>query len=199
MLPHMRASPRLRGLPVFGFAVAGLLLGHGLSYLLAVPDPYHRQFLLQRTGHTYLPVAGEAGLILILAGVAAVLARAWTSRGRNEAESYHRLAGTLALVQVTAFVFQEILERLVAGTPLGELVHDHVLSTGVVVQVAVALIGAAVLRWLGRASERIVRAVVLARVVFPRIALAAALPTATAPLPDRLASSRRNVRAPPSA
>ena len=71
----MREGPRIRGLPVFGFAVAGLVLGHALSYAIAIPDPNHRDLILERTGHGYLPLFAEAALILLLAGVAAVVAR----------------------------------------------------------------------------------------------------------------------------
>ena len=64
-------APGLHGLPVFGSAAAGLLLGHALSYMLAIPDPYHRDVLLTRTGHGYLPAAAQATMILILAAAAA--------------------------------------------------------------------------------------------------------------------------------
>lgn len=193
----MRGTPRLRGLPVFGFAVAGLLLGHAVSYLLAVPDPYHRSLVLQRTGHDYLPVAGEIGLILLLAGVAAVVARAFTSRTRDT-ERFASLAGLLAVIQVAAFAGQEVLERLASGSPLGELVHDHVLATGVVVQVAVALIGATGLRLLARASARIATSAGSGRVPPPRVAVAAVPPSPVDSPRGRITASAPNVRAPPT-
>jgi len=105
----------------------------------------------------------------------------------------------MTLVQVAAFVGQEFLERLASSSPLGGLVHDHVLATGVVVQVAVALIGAAALRMLARASARIAANGGIARVTPLRPAIAAALPMATDTPSGRIASFARNVRAPPSA
>jgi len=60
----VREAPRLRGLPTFGLAMAGLVLGHVLAYLIAVPDPHHRAFVLQQTGHEYLPAMAEAALVL---------------------------------------------------------------------------------------------------------------------------------------
>jgi hypothetical protein len=51
----VREGPRLRGFPIFGTAAAGLVLGHALAYLIAIPDPHQRVFALQRTGHAYLP------------------------------------------------------------------------------------------------------------------------------------------------
>lgn len=195
----MGVTQRLRGMPVFGFAVAGLLLGHAISYLLTFPDPYHRDLVLQATGHDYLPLAVEAGLVLLLAGVAALLTRAWSGRGGDEPEGFASLAGTLALAQVGAFVGQEIIERLVTGSPLGGLAHDHVLSVGVVVQIAVALLGAAVLRWLAGASARIAHAVASARVAIPRQALVAAIPVGVNDHPGLVVASDPNVRAPPLA
>ncbi len=195
----MSDTPRVRGLPLFGVALAGLVLGHTLSYLLAVPDPLHRDLILQRTGHAYLPIAGEAALVLFLAGIAALLARAWSSRDRDPVEGFASLAVLLALVQVGAFVGQEVLERLVAGAPLAELAHDHVLSIGIGVQVGAALLGALALRWLARASAQLVGTVIAARVALPRPALAAALPTTPDHPRGRVAVRARNVRAPPSA
>lgn len=196
-VPPVRAIPRLRGLPVFGFAVAGLLIGHALSYLLAVPDPYHRDLVLNRTGHGYLPAAGDAALILALAGMAAIVLRAWSARGPRETRTFASLASLLAVVQVAAFAGQEVLERLVAGARLGDLVHGHLLLIGVVVQIAVALVGATVLRWIARTAGRIADFVTV-RAALPRPALTTVVPSTPDPSPGRVAASAPNVRAPPS-
>jgi hypothetical protein len=182
---------------VFAFAVGGLLLGHGLSYLLAVPDPLHRDLLLDRTGHAYLPAAGQAAMILVLAGVVAVFVRAWSGRGRDQAERFAWLAGVLAAVQVAAFAGQEVLERIMARAPLGELVQDHVLVVGILVQVAVALVGAAALRWLARVSATAASAT-LDRTSPRPAAIAAPLGPADRPH-GRSVGRVRNVRAPPLA
>lgn len=195
----MRPSPRLRGFPVFGFAVCGLLLGHAISYLLAIPDPVHRDVVLQLTGHDYLPLAVQAGLILLLGGVAAILVRAWTSRGADGTEGFPSIAGLLTIVQVVAFVGQELIERLVAGAPLHALSHDHLLPIGIAIQLVLALVGAATIRWLARLSARIVRAVGTTRVLLSRPALALTCRTTSDGPCGRIASTARNVRAPPSA
>ena len=91
---RVREEPRLRGLPTFGLAMAGLVLGHVLAYLIAVPDPHHRAFVLQRTGHEYLPAAAEAGLVLALAGMAAVVIRAFGPGPRGGSDRFSRLAGS---------------------------------------------------------------------------------------------------------
>ena len=118
---RVREEPRLRGLPTFGLAMAGLVLGHVLAYLIAVPDPHHRAFVLQRTGHEYLPAMAEAALVLSLAGMAAVVIRAFAPGPRGGSERFSRLAGRLGLVQVLAFGGLEVVERIVAGAPLRHL------------------------------------------------------------------------------
>jgi hypothetical protein len=190
--------PRLRGLPVFGFAAAGLLLGHSVSYMFAVPDPYHRDMILTRTGHGYLPAVSQAAAILTIAAVAAILARAWSNRERSEPERFSSIAGTLALVQIGAFGAQEILERVVAGVPLGDLVHGHLFVIGVVVQVAVSLIGAALLIWLARTSAQIVSATVSSRAALRGPILVEAFPSTPHHPRGRTVDFARNVRAPPS-
>ncbi len=183
---------------MLGFAVAGVLLGHTLTYLLAIPDPLHRDLVLRTTGHAYLPAAGEAALVLLLAGVAAVVVRAW-SRGRREGrDSFGGLAGLLTAVQVSGFLGQEVLERLVTRSPLGELVHDHVLAIGVLLQIPLALAAAAMLRWLARASAAVAETTG-GRTATPRPALVLAA-TAPADVPHgRVAATARRDRAPPSA
>ncbi len=194
----MREGPRIRGLPVFGFAVAGLLLGHALSYAIAIPDPYHRDLVLDRTGHGYLPLLAEAALILLLAGVAAAVARALSDRRSERTDRFVGLAGLLACVQVSAFVGQEVLERVVAGVSLGDLAHDHLLSIGSVVQVVVAIGAAGLLRLLARTSSRLAD-VVRSRVEQPRPEHATVLPVVSIRPARLLLVSAANVRGPPPA
>ena len=188
-------SARTRGLPVFAFALGGLLLGHAIAYLVAVPDPHHRDLALARTGHAYLPAAAELALVLLLAGVAALVVRAWTPGGRERSPGWP--AATLALVQVGAFVGQEVLERVAAGAPLASLVREPILAAGVAIQVLVALVAAAVLRWLALAAVRLAERP--ARPAAPRLALVPGI-APSAPRPDdRLVPLDRTARSPPSA
>lgn len=191
----MREGSRLRGFPVFAAAMAGLVLGHTISYLIAVPDPHQRQFVLQETGHGYMPALTQVALMAAVAGVAAVVARAFGRRGEGT-QTFPALARTLAVVQVVAFVGQEVLERLVAHAPLHTLGHDHVLATGVVVQVAIALVAARILLWIARASARLAAAIT-GRRELPRpgrVLVATAEGPALAPR----TLTARQVRAPPA-
>ena len=192
----MREGPRLRGLPVFGTAMAGLMLGHTLSYLIAVPDPHQRQFVLEQTGHGYLPALTQVTLMVAVAAIAALVARAFGRRAECT-ETFPAVARTLAVIQVCAFVAQEVLERLVAHTPLHTLGHDHVLLTGIAMQIAIALVAARVLLWVARAATRLAQQTVLLRPALPRPGrvLVAAVEGPT--LRPRLLSARQ-VRAPPA-
>ena len=192
----MREGPRLRGLPVFGTAMAGLMLGHTLSYLIAVPDPHQRQFVLQQTGHGYMPALTQVTLMVAVAAVAALVVRAFGRRVEHT-ETFPALARTLAVVQVCAFVGQEVLERLVAHVPLHSLGTDHVLLTGVAIQVALAIVAARVLLWVARAAGRIAQATLLR----PELPRPGRLLFATAESPTLRPRPRtaRQVRAPPAA
>ena len=192
----MREGPRLRGLPVFGTAMAGLLLGHTLAYLIAVPEPHQRQFVLQDTGHGYMPALTQVVLMVMVAGIAALVARAFGRRA-EQTQTFPALARTLAVIQVCAFVGQEVLERLVAHAPLHTLGHDHVLATGVVVQVALALVAARMLLWIARAATRLSQTTILLRPSLPRpgrVLLATVDGPASPPVP----LTARQVRAPPA-
>jgi hypothetical protein len=154
--------------------MAGLVLGHVLAYLIAVPDPHHRAFVLQQTGHEYLPAMAEAALVLALAGIAAVVIRAFAPGARCGSERFSRLAGRLGLVQVLAFGGLEVVERIVAGAPLRHLASDHILVIGMAVQVVVAVAAAAFLRWLARTSTKLAETISL-RAPLPRAGAVMAL------------------------
>lgn len=192
----MREGPRLRGFPIFGTAAAGLVLGHALAYLIAIPDPHQRVFALQRTGHAYLPALDQAVLMLVVAGMAAVVVRAFAHTG-DRPERFGRLARVLVVAQTCAFAAQEVLERLVSGAPLGGLAHDHILVTGIAVQIVVAIVAAGILWLFARTATRLA-AVVAARTRLPRVRVVFALPVTARRPHAPLFATAGSVRAPPS-
>jgi hypothetical protein len=151
----MHEHRRTEGLPVFASAVLGLVAGHGIAYVIAIPDAHRRAAVLQNTGHGYLSLLVETGLILAVAGAASLVARAFGSRGRFREGSLARTVAGLGGLQAGAFVVLEVVERLLTHMPLHELVGDHLLAIGVVVQLGVALIGALVLREIARTAARL--------------------------------------------
>jgi hypothetical protein len=147
----------IRRLPLAGAAVAGAVAGHALAYALAVPEPGQRLALLAVSGHAYWSAAIAAAIVLGLGSLGATLAghfRAGLRPGRRPTgEPLGRRAGCLALLQVTIYLVQELIERAAAGVPLGGPVHGRLLLTGVAVQLVVAAILAAGLAWAGRVAE----------------------------------------------
>jgi len=151
----MHEHGRTEGLPVFASAVLGLVAGHAIAYLIAIPDAHRRAAVLQNTGHAYLPILVEIGLILAVAGAASIVMRALGSRARLHEGSVAETAVALGALQVGAFVVLEVVERLVTHMPLHELVSDHLLAVGVLVQLGVAVVGALVLRAMARTAARL--------------------------------------------
>jgi hypothetical protein len=145
-----------RRLPLAGAAVAGAVVGHGLAYALAVPQPGRRLALLAGSGHQYWSAAIAAAIVLGLGSLGATLARQFRAglHDRGPApEAPGRLAGRLALLQVAIYLVQELVERAAAGVPIGGPVNGRLLLTGVAVQLLVAGALALALVWAGRVAE----------------------------------------------
>jgi hypothetical protein len=173
------------------------VLGHALAYLIAIPDPHQRVFALQRTGHAYLPALDQAVLMLVVAGMAAVVVRAFAHPDRGATDRFGRLARVLVVAQTCAFAAQEVLERLVSRAPLGGLAHDHILVTGIAVQIVVAIVAASILWLFARTATRLA-AVVAARASLPRVRVVFALPVTARRPHAPLFATAGSVRAPPS-
>jgi hypothetical protein len=158
-------------------AWTGVVLGHAITYVLTVPQAAPRDALLASTGHSYWSAAVAAAIVLGLGSAAWDAARNFLRGldGGRKAAGRDTLAGLalrLALLQSGIFVVQETLERLQAGSPLHGLVAQHILLVGIPLQILVALVGAALLVWLGRAAEAAGR--ILRSTPIPRPALAVA-------------------------
>src|SRR5262245_59494024 len=136
-------------------AVAGPVLGHLASYSLLFPDPQHRGLVLAASGHAYLPSLAHLACILAAASVAAIVARTWVDREAGPASSFAGVAVVLALTQAFAFVGQELLERVLRGSPLHDLFAGPLLVVGIGAQLVLALGGAALVTWLRRTTRRL--------------------------------------------
>ncbi len=151
--PTIERMDARRRLATLGVAVGGVLTGHWLTYQVVSPGGHARTTLLRLTGHAYLGFANDIALILALSAFAALfvgqLSAATDSAGAGD------ITRRVVAFQVSAFLLMEVLERLTAGASLGELVGAGVLPVGIAMQVAVALIVAASIRWLLRVAERI--------------------------------------------
>lgn len=119
----------------------GVLCGHVLTYLLAIPDPVRRTAVLADTGHGWWAPAVLVGAVLAVGGIVWVLAGRLSlagghPRGRDLAGW---LAPRLAAWQLVLFVAVEVTERVLTGHGLGDLVQHEIVEHGLLAQVVVAL------------------------------------------------------------
>lgn len=152
-----KSSGFLRHLAIFGTAFIGLLLGHYLDYLVAIPDHDHRQVFLASTGHGYLRVGLIFACVALVISVLAALVLGYRrgKRGIRETSefSFRSALFRLSVVQAGGFIALELVERLVSGGSFHGM--PALLLLGVVVQVLVAAIGGAILVLLGRVAEMV--------------------------------------------
>ena len=146
-----------------GAAFAGVVIAHGLAYLLAFPQGLLRRQVLAETGHSYWAAAVALAMVCALvAGVTTITEHVGRGirhdRPRNPWQVYRAALVRLAALQSVVFVLQEVLERVRAGAPVSELLHGNFLAIGVAMQLAVALVVALVLTLLGLTGEAIGRA-----------------------------------------
>jgi hypothetical protein len=136
-----------------------LVGSHLLDYTLLIPDHAARQTFLHQTGHGYF----RSLMVLALAAVMLALITSMVTgyrRGRSNAGGAPRFsdwAWKLGPTQAIGFVALEFAERFAAHSTLHHYA-DLTISIGVLIQVIVACVGAALLVLLNRAAEHIGRA-----------------------------------------
>jgi hypothetical protein len=155
----------------------GVLLGHGVGYLVAHPDAADRTGAL--AGHAYhagildaaIPLAAAAVVLSLLAG------RRGGARSRTGAAS-------LAAWQIAVFVGLELAEHVAAGSGLAGALAEPGLWWGAVAQVPVALAAVGLLRLSHQAGRRLAAGrSIPARRRPPPTATPVAAPTRTVVLP----------------
>ncbi len=194
-------------LPLAAAAVAAAVAGHALTYLLTVPAAQARALLLAESGHGYWSAAVAAAIVLGLLSLVSTAARhflrgfrrpLWPGQGLGQRgpERLEWLAARLALLQISIYVVQEVVERLAAGAAVAGVLHDGVLPIGILVQILLACAVALALALLSHAAEAAGRA--LARLTVRPTSTAAAY----RPVPGLRALSRHagslGSRAPPA-
>lgn len=122
---------------------AGVLCGHVLTYLLAIPDPVRRAAVLADTGHVWWAPAVLVGAVLAVGGIVWVLAgrlrcvAGGDPWGRDVAAW---IGPRLAACQLVLFAVVEVTERIVTGHALSDLIHHEIIEHGLLAQVVVALV-----------------------------------------------------------
>ncbi len=172
--------------------MGGVLAGHWLTYALVSPDFHTRADLLRSSGHAYLSLANDAGLVLALVALASI----FLSRLTSDANGSPGVARRLLTFQTGAFLTMEVLERITAGDALGPLLHGWILPIGIVVQIFVALAGARLIRLLLRTADRAGELLATPPTIEPR-GILATLPPRTPLVRSRLAVASVGVRGPP--
>jgi hypothetical protein len=190
----------VRRLSLAGAAVAGAAVGHSTAYLIVAPDGRERATLLAGTGHGYSSTMVAAAIVLgLLAAVTTTLGHFSEGRRRQprpaSEEPWAWLAARMCLLQVTIFALQEIIERVVSGSPVSEVLRDRLLFVGFLIQVVVAVTAATLLVWLGRAAAAVGRA--FGRGPGPRPAHQPLIRPVTAVRPVSRPRGVRAIRAPP--
>src|SRR6266511_4314610 len=92
----MRERRAYRGAPLFGTAAAGMVLGHWVSYRLAVPDPRLRHHVLIATGHGQFALVAKMAVALALAGAGVLVARHLGRRPPERARGVHAFGWVVA-------------------------------------------------------------------------------------------------------
>lgn len=172
-----------------------MLLGHWLTYLLVDPNAHQRAAELAGTGHAYLGLANDLGLVAALIALSAVFLGGLTRR-ESDRPAMRTLAARLVAFQVVAFTSMELLERVSAGAPVAGVLHHGILPVGIAIQVGVAVLGALVMRRLLGAAER-VESVLGAAPLPPVRAAVTALILPAFHAPARRAVSAAGIRGPP--
>jgi hypothetical protein len=183
-----------RRLATLGVATGGVLAGHWLTYLTISPPSHARETLLQDTGHAYLGVANDIGLLVVLAAFAAIFLERMTAADPNTRPTIRR---RIVGFQVGAFLIMEVLERITAGVPLTELANHLILPTGIAFQIGVGLLASAVIRWLLRLADRVASTIATGAAAPGRPAPAFALPP-SAFVPTGRELFATGVRGPPT-
>jgi len=154
----MRQRRTFHGLPLAGAATGGVVVGHWLSYQLAVHEARLREQVLSASGHGYWLSAVKVGVVAVLVALGSVAVRHLSGRDRSDGPFGERLSGLtarLVVLQLVGFTAMEVTERVAFGAPIGAMFAHHLFLLGLAVQVVVAAAGALVLLWFGRAADRV--------------------------------------------
>lgn len=122
-----------------GFGSAGVLLGHWITYLIAVAEGPERGHLLAHTGHSYLQSMSELAIVAAVAAFLALLMPPFRARMTPRPATLD-VGARLALIQIGGFTAMEVGERVHARVPITELGAHGIYYVGVAVQLAIALL-----------------------------------------------------------
>jgi hypothetical protein len=139
----MPAGRLLRAGVVALIAPAGVMIGHALTYLLAVPDPAERAAVLAASGHQWWKLGAVIGPALAAAGLVVLMVailRRPPDGGRFRRELGRWLLPRLAACQLSLFFVIETVERALSGNAFSGNLYHEIIEHGVLAQALVALV-----------------------------------------------------------
>jgi len=190
--------PAFRWSPLAGIAGIGVMVGHWLSYDVAIPGAGLRSEILAATGHSWWEFGVKVLALLAVVGFGALVASRMASRpDAVGVERWSFVATRLIPLQLVAFLGMEGAERIAAGAPLSGLLDHHVLLIGLAFQVITAVAGAILLTCFDRAVVRVVAAIRRRRTIAPARPRSIALPSPVLLLRSTLLAGAPGLRGPP--
>jgi hypothetical protein len=149
--------PSLRTTVLVVAGVAGVVLAHGLDYLLVIRSPVQRAAELAETGHAWwssgvAAALGAACLALSMATAQGATGAVFRHAARSGAASARRDFAWTAAWQTGVFAALEVLERLGAHVSPLQLLHGPLFAVGVLLQVAVAAVVVILVRTVERGA-----------------------------------------------
>lgn len=188
-------SVRRRPLIIGALAFVAVIASHNLAYWLAAPDPHYRAELLHSTGHRYFVYVSAIALGLLVATLTSFLRTGAHQRGSMLAR-FSYIAPRLLAAQVSGFLALEAGERAFLGSGVGDLLTEKPVLIGLVLQLLVALVGAASVCLVAAVAGRLRRSRQSPRRAAPRTF---ALPLEPLPLHALVAAGAATPRGPPPA
>lgn len=140
-----------------GLACLGVISAHIVAYLAVSPDPHQRALLLEATGHDYWALVVALATGVLVAGLAQ-----WIGAIRDGAEPvtsrrlYASSIPRLAALQVFGFLTLESFERAGTVEGLTGLLFEPAVIVGIALQLAFALLAAALLVVITRVAEALI-------------------------------------------
>lgn len=143
-----------------GIACAGIALSHEFGYQVDNPGLAQRVHVLQETGHAYLPVFVTLALLAFVLGIVGFLAHRVVARtsDREPRGAFFHTAVRLFGLQAAGFLLLEVGERYLSGGGVG--LSDSPVIPALIVHLALALVGALLLKLLARAVDAVMDALV---------------------------------------
>lgn len=143
-----------RPLIMGALAFAAVVASHNFAYRLAAPDPHYRAELLHSTGHRYFTYIAALALGLLVVALTAFLRTGTSVRTGGRARFAYAAPRLLAL-QIGGFLSLEFAERAIFGHGSGGFLTEEPVVIGLLLQLLVALIGAASLCLIAYVVKRV--------------------------------------------